>query len=46
AERARFAALAEDMLVRAEVAFVRVAGHWDQREERARDAISAALARV
>jgi NadR type nicotinamide-nucleotide adenylyltransferase len=43
AERTRFAALAEDMLVRAGVSFVRISGPWEQREETARAAISAAL---
>lgn len=43
AERARFAALAEDMLVRAGVGFVRIAGRWEKREERARAAIMSAL---
>lgn len=42
-ERARFAALAEDMLVRAGVGFVRIAGRWDKREEKARNAIASAL---
>ena len=43
AERTRFAALAEDMLVRAGVSFVRISGPWQQREETARAAISAAV---
>ncbi len=43
-ERARFAALAEDMLIRAGVGFVRIAGRWDKREEKARSAIASALA--
>ena len=43
ADRARFAALAEDMLVRAGVGFVRIAGRWEKREEKARAAIQAAL---
>lgn len=43
-DRARFAALAEDMLVRARVGFVRIGGRWDKREEKAREAIAAALA--
>ena len=38
-ERARFAALAEDMLVRAGVGFVRVSGSWEKREETVRKAI-------
>lgn len=46
AERARFAALAEDMLVRAGVGFKRIAGRWEKREEKAREAIGAALARA
>ena len=44
AERARFAALAEDMLVRAGVGFVRIARRWEKREEKARAAIRAAMA--
>lgn len=43
AERARFAALAEDMLVRAGVGFVRIAGRWEKREQKARAAIMSAL---
>lgn len=43
-ERTRFAALAEDMLVRAGVGFVRIGGRWEEREENARAAIAAALA--
>lgn len=43
-ERARFAALAEDMLVRAGVGFVRIAGRWEKREEKVRAAIASALA--
>jgi len=42
-DRARFAALAEDMLVRAGVGFVRIGGRWDKREEKARATISSAL---
>lgn len=42
-ERSRFAALAEDMLVRAGVGFVRIGGRWDKREEKARAAIASAL---
>lgn len=34
--RARFAALAEDMLVRAGVPYERIAGNWDEREARVR----------
>lgn len=41
-ERARFAALAEDMLVRARVGFVRIGGRWEKREEKVRAAIAAA----
>ncbi len=41
-ERTRFAALAEDMLVRAGVGFVRIGGRWEKREEKARAAIAAA----
>ena len=41
-ERARFAALAEDMLVRAGVGFKRIAGRWEKREEKARAAIASA----
>ncbi len=37
--RARFAAIAEDMLVRAGVPFVRIAGDWAQREAQARAVI-------
>ena len=43
AERARFAALAEDMLVRAGVPFARISGGWAQREAQVRAAISQAL---
>ena len=35
--RARFAALAEDMLVRAGVPFTRVGGNWDERERAVRE---------
>jgi NadR type nicotinamide-nucleotide adenylyltransferase len=41
--RARFAALAEDMLVRAGVPFAHVAGSWEEREARARAAIEGLL---
>jgi len=41
-ERARFAALAEDMLMRAGVGFVRIGGRWEKREEKVREAIAAA----
>ena len=44
AERARFAALSEDMLVRAGVGFVRIGGRWEKREEKARAAIMSAAA--
>lgn len=43
ADRARFAALAEDMLLRAGVDFVRISGPWEQRERQARAAIETAL---
>lgn len=43
--RARFAALAEEMLVRAEVPFARIGGSWQEREAQVRLAISA-LART
>ncbi|AOR78238.1 AAA family ATPase [Novosphingobium resinovorum] len=43
--RARFAALAEDMLVRAGVTFVRIAGTWGEREAKAVAAIEGLLAR-
>ena len=43
-ERARFAALAEDMLLRAGARYQRVSGSWDMREEAARAAITAAVA--
>lgn len=42
-DRERFAALAEDMLVRAGVGFVRIGGRWEKREEKARAAIASAL---
>jgi NadR type nicotinamide-nucleotide adenylyltransferase len=41
--RARFAALAEAMLVRAGVGFTRIAGTWDQREAAVRAAIAETL---
>lgn len=41
--RARFAALAQDMLVRAEVPYTRIAGTWDERETQARAVIAAML---
>lgn len=37
--RARFAALAEEMLVRAGVPFSRIGGSWEEREEQAREVI-------
>lgn len=43
ADRTRFAALAEDMLMRAGVGFKRIAGRWEKREEKARAAIAAAM---
>lgn len=43
-ERARFAALAEQMLVRAGVPFVRISGSWDEREAQVQAAIRKALA--
>lgn len=42
-ERARFAALAEEMLVRAGVPFVRISGGWEQRERQVREAINRLL---
>lgn len=42
-ERARFAALAEEMLLRAGLDFVRVSGGWAEREAQARAAIAEAL---
>ena len=42
AERARFAALSEDMLVRGGVGFVRIGGRWEKREEKVRAAVAAA----
>jgi NadR type nicotinamide-nucleotide adenylyltransferase len=41
--RSRFAALAEDMLVRAGVPYCRITGSWSEREEQARAAIDAHL---
>jgi NadR type nicotinamide-nucleotide adenylyltransferase len=41
--RARFAALAEEMLVRAGVSWSRISGDWAAREVQARDAISRRL---
>ena len=38
--RARFAALAEEMLVRAGVPFLRIGGSWDEREAQVRAAIA------
>ncbi|MDE8653976.1 ATP-binding protein [Novosphingobium album (ex Liu et al. 2023)] len=43
AERARFATIAEAMLVRAGVPFTRIAGGWDERAAQARAAIAALL---
>lgn len=43
AERARFAALAQDMLARAGVRFTQVSGNWDEREAQARAAIDEVL---
>ena len=40
-ERARFAALCEDVLVRAGVCYVRIGGNWAAREQATRDAIAA-----
>ena len=42
-ERSRFAGLAEEMLVRAGVPFLRISGNWDQRERQAREAINRML---
>lgn len=42
--RARFAALSEEMLLRAEVPFVRIAGSWAEREAQAAAAIESLLA--
>lgn len=42
ADRARFAALAEAMLVRADLPFVRIAGDWATRERAVRAALAAA----
>lgn len=43
AERALFEALAEEMLIRAGVAYQRISGTWDERETAVRAAISRAL---
>lgn len=43
--RARFAALAEEMLLRAGVPFERISGDWDTREAQVRAAINHALLR-
>lgn len=43
-ERARFAALAEDMLVRTGVDYVKIDGPWAEREEKVRKAIAAVRA--
>ncbi|MGE3691461.1 MAG: AAA family ATPase [Novosphingobium sp.] len=45
ADRARFAELAEHMLLRAGVPFDRISGDWDQRERQTRDAINRLLTR-
>ena len=42
--RSRFAALAEDMLVRTGVRYRRIAGTWEEREAAARHAVQRALA--
>jgi NadR type nicotinamide-nucleotide adenylyltransferase len=42
-ERARFAALAEDMLVRCRLDFVRISGPWQDREAQVRAAIASAM---
>jgi NadR type nicotinamide-nucleotide adenylyltransferase len=42
-ERARFAALAEAMLVRADVAYRPIRGDWAEREQQVRDAIQSAI---
>ena len=42
-QRARFAGLAEDMLVRAGVRFERIGGSWEDRERQVRAVISRAL---
>lgn len=44
--RARFAEIAEDMLVRAGVPFVRIAGSWEAREVQVRRAIAGLLGGV
>ena len=44
AERKRFAALAEDMLVRCQVEYTRISGSWEERETKARAAIKDLLA--
>ncbi|MCJ2186938.1 AAA family ATPase [Novosphingobium beihaiensis] len=43
-KRMRFAAMAEEVLVRAKVPFVRIAGGWERRERLARAAIGDLLA--
>ena len=43
AERARFAQIAEDMLVRAGVPFRRISGNWAEREAQVRAAIAEAV---
>lgn len=42
--RSRFAALAEDMLVRSGVVFQRICGRWEEREDQARRALQQARA--
>jgi len=44
--RSRFAALAEDVLIRTRVPYVSIAGTWDEREAAARQAIERVLAAV
>lgn len=44
ATRARFADIAEKVLIQAEVPFVRIAGTWEQREARVKEAIAELLA--
>lgn len=42
-ERARFAELAEEMLVRTDVPYLRISGGWDERERQVRAAINSML---
>jgi nicotinamide riboside kinase len=44
--RARFAAVSEDMLVRAGVCYARIDGDWDEREAQAVEAIDAVKVKV